>query len=106
MSDNHPKKDLLTESTIQDIRLAAKQMYGEKRRYFQAEMAEKYCDGLAWKAAAVFKWNQKTVDLGLNEKRTGIICFGAQKLRTEVSFFRLRHKIHNSGDQRISSGVA
>ena len=55
-------------------------MQGAKRRSFQAEITEKYCGGLAWKAAAIFKWNQKTIELGLHEQRTGIICLGAQKL--------------------------
>ncbi len=82
LSENHPEKDLLTESMIEDIRSAAKHMHGAKRRSFQADMTEKYCGGSAWKAAAIFKWNQKTVELGLHEKRTGIICFGAQKLNS------------------------
>ena len=37
---------------------------------------------IAWKVAAIFKWDQKTVELGLHEKRTGIICLGAQKLNS------------------------
>lgn len=82
MSENHREEGSLSESTIQDIRLAARKMQGAKRRSFQAEMTEKYCSGLAWKAAAIFKWNQKTVESGLHEKRTGIICLGAQKLNS------------------------
>ncbi len=82
MSEHPPEEGSLSASTIEDIRLAAKKMQGPKRRSFQAEMTEKYCGGLAWKAAAIFKWNQKTVELGLHEKRTGIICLGAQKLNS------------------------
>jgi hypothetical protein len=80
LSKNHSEEHSLSESTVQDIRSAAKKMQGAKRRSFQAEITEKYCGGLAWKAAAIFKWNQKTIELGLHEQRTGIICLGAQKL--------------------------
>lgn len=82
MSENYSEEGSLSKSTIRDIRLAAKKMQGTRRRSFQAEIAKKYCGGLAWKAAAIFKWNQKTVELGLHEKRTGIICLGAQKLNS------------------------
>lgn len=78
--NNQCAKNPISASQIEDIRLAAKKMHGASRRSFQAEMAEKYCDGLAWKAARTFKWNQKTVELGLHERRTGIVCIGAQRL--------------------------
>ena len=91
MSENHAEEGSLSKSTIRDIRLAAKNMQGTRRRSFQAEIAKKYCGGLAWKAAAIFKWNQKTVELGLHEKRTGIICLGAQKLNSGRKKWEYRH---------------
>jgi hypothetical protein len=69
---------LPTSSHREDIRLAASKMTGVARRSFQAEMAEKYCNGSARLAENVFGWNRKSVQTGLGEKRTGIICVGAQ----------------------------
>jgi len=48
------------------------------RRSFQTDMAEKYCNGSARLAEKVFGWNRKSVQTGLEEKRTGMICVGAQ----------------------------
>ena len=67
-----------TSSQIEDIRLAASKMTGVKRRSFQAEMAEKYCNGSARLAEKVFGWSRESVQTGLGERRTGIICLGAQ----------------------------
>lgn len=68
----------LSESQIEDLRLAASHLTGVKRRAFQAEMALKYCHGSARLAESQFGWNRRTVTLGLAEKRTGIVCQGAQ----------------------------
>jgi hypothetical protein len=64
---------------LEDLKLAASQMLGEKRRSFQAAMALKYCEGNARQAEKVFGWSRRTVALGLHEKRTGIVCLGAQE---------------------------
>ena len=53
-------------------------MTGAERRSFQAAMAVKYCGGSARQAERVFGWNRDTVALGLNERRTGVRCLGAQ----------------------------
>ncbi len=68
----------LSEPQIEDLRLAATHLTGIKRRAFQAEMALKYCNGSARLAESQFGWNRETVTVGLAEKRTGIICAGAQ----------------------------
>jgi hypothetical protein len=68
----------LPSEQIEDIRFAAKQMSGAKRRAFEAEMALKYCAGRARLAKTVFGWKQETVELGLAEKRSGYTCYGAQ----------------------------
>src|SRR5712671_4822477 len=68
----------LSPSQIADLRLAASQMSGPKRRAFEAEMALKYCGGNSLMAEAVFGWGRQTVARGLGERRTGIICLGAQ----------------------------
>jgi len=68
----------LSESQVEDIRLAASKMSGAKRRSFQAEMTLKYCEGSARQSEEVFKWSRRTAQLGLAEKRTGLTCVGAQ----------------------------
>jgi hypothetical protein len=68
----------LTRSQITDLRLAASNMTGAKRRAFEAEMALKYCGGSPLQAELTFGWSRRTVELGLAERRSGIICLGAQ----------------------------
>ena len=65
-------------SQIADLRLAASQMSGPTRRAFEAEMTLKYCGGNPLLAEILFGWGRHTVALGLAERRTGIICLGAQ----------------------------
>jgi hypothetical protein len=68
----------LSASQVADLRLAASKMTGPTRRAFQAEMTLKYCQGNSLQAEIVFGWGRHTVALGLSERRTGIICLGAQ----------------------------
>jgi len=70
-----------TPEQIEDLRLAASKMCGHKRRSFIAEMALKYCDGNTRKTESLFGWGRYTVETGLGEKRTGILCVGAQSSR-------------------------
>ena len=67
-----------TAEQIADLRFAASKMTGAKRRALQAEMAVKYCAGNARLAETVFGWGRHTVALGLAERRTGVMCLGAQ----------------------------
>lgn len=68
----------LSPEQIADLRLAASKMTGTTRRAFEAEMALKYCQGDPLRAETVFGWSRQTVAVGLAEKRTGIVCLGAQ----------------------------
>jgi DDE family transposase len=68
----------LTPSQIADLRLAASKMTGAKRRAFEAEMSLKYCEGNPLQAESTFGWSRRTVALGLAERRTGLMCLGAQ----------------------------
>lgn len=70
--------DALSPEQISDLRLAASKMTGATRRAFEAEMTLKYCEGNPLWAETVFGWGRQTVALGLAEKRTGIMCLGAQ----------------------------
>lgn len=67
----------LSPSQIADLKLAASLLKEAKRRSFQAAMTLKYCDGNARQAEDVFGWGRHTVELGLNEARTGITCISA-----------------------------
>ena len=69
---------LLEEDQIADLRLAACKLKGAERRTFMAETTLKYCGGRARLAERVFGWGRETVEVGLAEKRTGIVCLGAQ----------------------------
>jgi len=71
-------RPVLSDEQIQDLRLAASQMSGAKRRAFQAELTLKYCAGSARLAKTVLGWSPEAVRVGLAEKRTGLICYGAQ----------------------------
>ena len=53
-------------------------MTGATRRAFQAEMAWKYCGGNPLLAETICGWGRHTVEVGLAERRTGIMCLGAQ----------------------------
>jgi hypothetical protein len=67
-----------TQKQIEDLQFATSKMHGVERRSFIAEMALKYCNGSARKTESLFGWGREMVNTGLGEKRTGIICIGAQ----------------------------
>ncbi|CDN12244.1 hypothetical protein RintRC_6698 [Richelia intracellularis] len=60
------------------MRLAASKINRVERRGFQAQMTLKYCQGRARLAQTVFDWGRENIELGLPEKRTGIICVGLE----------------------------
>ena len=80
--------EVLTKEVIVSFKDAARKLTGPKRRAFEAQVTLDYLDGNIWKAEEVLGWSHKTVELGLNELRTGITCmdnFSARgNRRTEV----------------------
>lgn len=66
----------LTERHIATMKDAAKKLTGAQRRAFQAQVALDYLDGNPRRTERVFGWRRETVELGLNELRTGITCVG------------------------------
>jgi hypothetical protein len=68
-------------AVIETILSAAKLLTGYRRRQFQAEVANKYCDGSARRAESLFGWGRDAVHTGLNELRSGIRCLDAYHLR-------------------------
>jgi len=80
----------LTADSIADLRFAATKMHGAERRAFIAEMTLKYCEGNARKAETILGWNRNTVETGLGETRTGIICVGAQSANSGRILWEVR----------------
>jgi Rhodopirellula transposase DDE domain len=76
---------------IEDIRLASTKMTGAARRAFQAEMALKYCCGNPRRAENVFGWSRQAVQLGLHEKRSGIVCLGHHELCCGAKLWEEKH---------------
>ena len=68
----------LDSAHCEDLKLAASNLSGAKRRAFQARISQKYCAGHARKTERLFGWGRHTVTLGLHEQRTGLTCLGAQ----------------------------
>ena len=58
------------------IKFAAKKLKGYERRAFMAEVAETLCHGSARLTETEFGVGRHTVELGMHEKRTGLICYG------------------------------
>jgi hypothetical protein len=81
----------LSPRQVDDLRLAASKMRGADRRSFQAEMTLKYCEGSARIAERVFGWGRVNVEVGLAEKRTGIVCIGAQSAKSGQKRWEEKH---------------
>jgi Rhodopirellula transposase DDE domain len=64
----------LTAQTLSTIKLAAKKLSGSKRRAFQAQVTKEYLGGSGRRAERVFGWSRTSVEKGLRELETGIIC--------------------------------
>ena len=71
----------LSEQHISTIKDADKKLTGAKRRAFQAQVAMDYMNSKPYLAEKTFGWDRKTVALGLNELRTGLVCFDNFKAR-------------------------
>jgi Rhodopirellula transposase DDE domain len=69
--DNLEMLSNAVKSTFKD---AAKKLTSSLKRDFMAKVAEDYLEGSARKAETVFGWNRHSVQLGLHERRTGIVC--------------------------------
>lgn len=53
---------------------AAKKLTGQRKREFIAKVTEDYFDGSARRAETVLGWCRHSIQLGLHERRTGIMC--------------------------------
>jgi hypothetical protein len=81
-------------ATVKD---AAQKLTGYRKRDFMAKVAEGYFAGSARKAETVFGWSRKSVQLGLDERRTGLRCldnYGARgRHKSEVTLPNLTEDI-------------
>ncbi|MBE9171364.1 hypothetical protein IQ238_29020 [Pleurocapsales cyanobacterium LEGE 06147] len=65
-------------STFKD---AAKKLTGNRQRDFMAKVTEDYFEGSAGKAETILGWNRHSVQRGLQERKTGIICLDNYRAR-------------------------
>ena len=81
------------------IQLAAKHLKGPERRAYIAEVAETLCAGNPGMTETVFGFGRQTIELGMNEKRTGLICYGnyepCGKKKAEEAFPKLEQDIRS-----------
>jgi biotin operon repressor len=87
----HANKVSLEAGHIEDIRLASTKMTGAERRAFHAEMALKYCGGNPRRAEDVFGWSRQAVQLGLHEKRSGMVCLGHHEFCCGAKLWEEKH---------------
>ncbi|KAI9130778.1 hypothetical protein ON05_006365 [Acaryochloris sp. CCMEE 5410] len=74
------------------FRDAAKKLTGPHKRAFMAKVAEDYLDGSARKAERHLGWRRTSVQLGLDERRTGIRCVDNYQARgRQLSETKLPH---------------
>jgi hypothetical protein len=64
----------LTETVLATFKDASEKLTGYRKRDFMAKVTQDYFDESARKAETVMGWNRRSVQLGLNERRTGLQC--------------------------------
>ena len=76
VSVDRPFKFMTRLSTqfITTIKDASQKLTGAKRRAFQAQVAIDYLNAKPSLAEKTFGWDRRTVALGLNELRSGMVC--------------------------------
>ena len=75
---------MLSEEVKATIKDAAKKLTGYRKRDFMSKVAEDYFKGSARKAESVKGWKRTSVQTGIHERRTGLICvdnYGARGRR-------------------------
>jgi hypothetical protein len=81
-------------------------MTGPTRRAFEAEMTLKYGGGNPLVAENTFGWGRRTVELGLAERRTGIICLGAQSAFSGRKRWEEQYPVAAEGLRRLAEAHA
>ena len=87
----------LPDQQVSTLKDAARKLTGSKRRAFQAQVTLDYLEGRARLAETLLGWSRKTVEQGLHELRTGIVCVehfsGRGNRRSEEKQPQLEHDI-------------
>lgn len=65
---------MLSDSIQSTFKDAAQKLTGNRKRDFMAKVTQDYFEGSARKAETVLGWCRHSVQLGLHEQRTGIVC--------------------------------
>ncbi len=71
----------LTETVKLTFKDAAKKLSGNRKRDFMAKVTEDYFGGSPRQAETVLGWNRHSVQRGLHERKTGIICLDNYRAR-------------------------
>lgn len=81
------------------LKLASKLLKGPDKRLFMSEVSEALCNGNARLTESTFGFGRNAVALGLNEKRTGLICYSnyepCGKKKSEVALDNLEDDIRS-----------
>ncbi len=89
-------------STFKD---AAEKLTGHRKQDFMGRVSEEYFGGSARKAETVMGWNRRSVQLGLNERRSGFICVdnyqGRGRHKSEVVIATLEADIRSLVDMQV-----
>jgi hypothetical protein len=89
---------MLDEKLKATLKDASQKLTGAKKRAFMAKVTEDYLDGSARKAETYLGWKRHTVQLGLHERRTGLVCVDNYRARgrkkTEEALPHLTTDIH------------
>jgi hypothetical protein len=72
---------MLTETIKATFKDAAQKLTGNRKRDFIAKVTEDYLESSARKAETLFGWNRRSVQLGLCERRTGMVCVDDYRAR-------------------------
>lgn len=72
---------MLSDTVKSTFKDAAKKLTGNRKRDFMAKVTEEYFEGSARKAETVLGWYRHSVQLGLHERRTGIVCVDNYRAR-------------------------
>lgn len=72
---------MLTKTIQLTFKDAAKKLTGHRKRDFMAKVSEDYFDGSARKAETILGWCRHSVQLGLHERRSGIVCVDNYRAR-------------------------
>ena len=96
--------DEKVKSTLKD---AARKLSGPKKRAFMAKVAEDYFKGAARQAETYLGWSRQTVQLGLDERRSGLTCVDNYQARgskkTEEKLPQLAPDIHELVDGKCQA---